>query len=102
MTGSEIYLTQSADIASRTLGDDTIIMSTLDSTVYMLNAVGTAIWNGADGATPLSAIVEERVCANFEVTREQAITDAQEFVKELSEHKILCISDSPLEAKGTP
>ena len=95
MASLETYLTQSADIASRTLGDDTIIMSTLDSTVFMLNSVGTAIWNAADGATPLSRIVQDRVCNEFEVTDEQAFADAKEFVDQLAEHGILSVSDAP-------
>ena len=76
MASNGMYLTQSDDIASRTIGDDTIIMSTLDSTVFMLNSVGTAIWNAADGATPLSRIVQERVCPEFDVSDEQALADA--------------------------
>lgn len=94
-----MYLTQSADIASRTLGEDTIIMSTLDSTVFMLNSVGTAIWNAADGATPLSKIIRERVCAEFEVSDEQAFEDAAEFVDELAKHGILLLSDAPVPPK---
>ena len=34
---AETYLAKSTDIAARTLGDETIIMSTLDSTIFMLN-----------------------------------------------------------------
>ena len=97
-----MYLAQSADIAARTLGDDTIIMSTLDSTVFMLNSVGTAIWNAADGATPLSRIVQERICPEFDVSDEQALADAKEFVDELVKHGILSISDVPVPPKEAP
>jgi len=96
MASTEMYLAQSADIASRTLGDDTIIMSTLDSTVFMLNSVGTAIWNAADGATPFSQIIRERVCAEFDVSDEQALAEAKDFVDELAKHGILLVSDSPV------
>ncbi len=102
MAITEMYLTQSADIAARTLGEDTVIMSTLDSTVFMLNSVGTAIWNAADGATPLSRIVRERVCAEFDVSGEQAIADAMEFVDELAKHGILHLSDAPVSPKEAP
>ena len=101
MASNGTYLTQSADIASRTIGDDTIIMSTLDSTIFMLNSVGTAIWNAADGATPLSRIIQEQVCAEFDVTDEQAFADAKEFIDELSKHGILLISDTPFSPKET-
>lgn len=93
---TETYLIQSPDIAARTLGDDTVIMSTLDSTVFMLNSVGTAIWKGADGATPLSRIIRESVCSQFDVTDEEAFADAKEFVDKLVDHGILSISESPV------
>jgi Coenzyme PQQ synthesis protein D (PqqD) len=96
MPTSERYLAKSRDIAARTLGDETIIMSTLDSTIFMLNPTGTAIWNAADGNTPLSRIIEERVCAEFDVPIDQASTDAQQFVDELAEHGILVVSDQPI------
>lgn len=101
MAATEMYLTQSSDIAARTLGEDTVIMSTLDSTIFMLNSVGTAIWNAADGATPLSRIIQERVCAEFDVTDEQAFADAKEFIDELSKHGILLISETPFFQKET-
>jgi hypothetical protein len=99
MAMAEMYLTQSADIASRTIGDDTLIMSTLDSTIFMLNSVGTAIWNSADGATPLSRIVQEKVCSEFDVSNEQALADAGKFVDELVKHGILSLSDTPVPPK---
>lgn len=99
MPSAEMYLSQSADIAARTLGDDTIIMSTLDSTVFMLNSVGTAIWKAADGTTPLSQIVHDRVCSEFEVAEDEAYADAKQFAGELAEHGILRISDAPAEAR---
>ena len=99
MTPEEIYIAQSPDIACSTLGDDTIIMSTLDSTVFMLNAVGTAIWKAADGAIPLSRIVQERVCSQFEVAEDLALADAREFVGELAQHGILSVTFAPLSPK---
>lgn len=96
MPSAEMYLSQSPDIAARTLGDDTIIMSTVDSTVFMLNSVGTAIWTAADGKTPLSQIIHERVCSEFDVADDEAYADAKEFAGELAEHGILRISDAPV------
>jgi hypothetical protein len=102
MALEETYIAQSPDIACSTLGDDTIIMSTLDSTVFMLNSVGTAIWKAADGATPLSRIVQEKVCAQFEVAEKQAMADAKEFVGELAQHGILSVSRAPVSPKEAP
>ncbi|MGA8090497.1 MAG: PqqD family protein [Terracidiphilus sp.] len=91
-----MFLSQSTDIAARTIGDDTLIMSTLDSTVFVLNAVGTVIWNAADGKTPLSQIVRDRVCSEFDISDEEALVDAQEFVHQLAEHGILSVSGLPV------
>jgi Coenzyme PQQ synthesis protein D (PqqD) len=102
MASSEVYITQSSDIASRTLGDETIVMSTADSTIFMLNSVGSAIWNAADGATPLSRIVHESVCSEFDVTDDLALADAKGFVDELVKHGILLISDAPVPNKEAP
>lgn len=99
MESTEMYLTQSNDIAARTLGDDTVIMSTLDSTIFMLNSVGSAIWNGADGKTPLSQIVNERICPEFDVSDEQAFADAKEFIDKMAKHGILLIHDAPVPPK---
>jgi Coenzyme PQQ synthesis protein D (PqqD) len=96
LESAEMYLSLSTNIAARTLGDDTLIMSTLDSTVFMLNAVGTAIWNAADGKTPLSQIVRDRVCSEFEVSDEEAYADAKEFVVQLAKHGILSVSGAPV------
>lgn len=99
MAAAESYIAQSPDIACSTLGDDTIIMSTLDSTIFMLNEVGTAIWKAADGRTPLARIVEEKVCAEFEVPEDRALKDAEEFVAELARHGILSVSAEPVSPK---
>ena len=99
---TEKYLAKSAAIASRMLGDETIIMSTIDSTLFTLNPVGTVIWEAADGSTPLSRIVTEKVCVAFDVTDEQAAADAAEFVEKLAQHGILLVSDQPIRTEDKP
>ena len=73
-----------------------MIMSAVDSTFFTLNEVGTAIWQAADGLTPLSEIVARKICAAFDVSPSQAQPDAELFVQELSQHGILRISDHPI------
>jgi hypothetical protein len=92
----ETYIAQSTNIASSTLGDETIVMSTLDSTIFMLNSVGTALWKAADGCTPLSRIVREKICEEFDITGDLALADAKEFVDKLAQHGILLVSTEPL------
>jgi hypothetical protein len=93
---SETYIAQSSAIAARMLGDETMIMSAVDSTFFTLNEVASAIWQAADGRTPLSEIVEKRICAEFDVDPVTAASDAENFVRELSEHGILMVSEKPI------
>jgi hypothetical protein len=96
MTLLDKYVAKSSAIAERTLGNETIIMSAVDSTLFTLNPTASAIWEAADGKTPLSRIVEVKICAEFDVTPEQASQDAQELVAMLVEKGILKISDTSL------
>jgi hypothetical protein len=78
------------------LAGEMMVMNSADSTFFTLNPVATAIWQGADGCTPLREIVRERVCGEFDIEPEQALVDAEQFVTELSGHGILRVSDQPL------
>ena len=49
----KLYVARSTAIAARSLGDETMVMSAADSTLFTLNEVATMIWQAADGATPL-------------------------------------------------
>jgi hypothetical protein len=92
------YIARSSSIAARVLGGEMMVMSTADSTFFTLNQVATAIWQAADGHTPLTQIVESTVCQEFDVEPEAALRDAEEFVANLSQHGILLVSDEPFEA----
>lgn len=94
---SEIYIAQSSAVAARSLGDDMMIMSAADSTLFSLNAVAACIWQAADGCTPLSQIVAQKVCALFDVDLDTAYRDALELVEALARHGILTISDRSAE-----
>ena len=93
---SPLYLARSKEIAARQLGDEMIIMSARDSTLFSLNEVGLVIWEAADGRTTLEQIVKDKVCTDFDVTPEEALKDAESFVRELAAHGILILSDAPV------
>jgi coenzyme PQQ synthesis protein D (PqqD) len=97
----EKYIARSPAIASRLLGGEMMIMSAVDSTFYTLNPVATVIWQAADGSTPLSQIVADQVCAEFDVDFETAQRDVAGFVAELSSHGILLLSDRPFPVAAT-
>jgi hypothetical protein len=93
---AEKYIARSKAIAARMLGGEMMVMSAADSTFFTLNDVASAIWQAADGRTPLSEIVAGKICREFEVDRERAQRGADRFVDELSQHGILLVSDQPL------
>jgi hypothetical protein len=96
-----IYITRNSGIAARALAGEMMVMNSVDSTFFTLNPVATAIFQAADGRTPLRDIVRDRVCEQFDVDPEQAQADAEQFVAELSGHGILLVSNQPL-ASGAP
>jgi hypothetical protein len=92
---TEKYITRSTAIAARMLGGEMMIMSATDSTFFTLSEVATAIWQAADGRTPLSDIVTQVICNQFEVEADIARADAEQFISELSQYGILLVSDQP-------
>jgi hypothetical protein len=93
---AEKYIARSSAIAARMLNGEVMVMSVSDSTFFTLNEVATAIWQAADGCTPLSRIVAHKICRDFDVDEDRALRGAEHFVDELSQHGILLVSDQPL------
>src|SRR5216683_7912018 len=90
------YVARSAAIAARALGDETMVMSATNSTLFTLDEVASVIWAAADGVTPLDEIVANKICTQYDISPEAALKDAQALVENLAEHGILLISDQPL------
>jgi coenzyme PQQ synthesis protein D (PqqD) len=95
---STTYIARSSAVAARRLGDEMVVMSALDSTLFSLSDVAAVLWEAADGRTPLDRIVRDRVCSAYEVDPATALRDAEEFVRALSAHGVLLVSDQPIEA----
>jgi hypothetical protein len=89
------YIARSSAVAARQLGEEMVIMSAADSRLFSLNETATVIWLAADGQTPLSEIVRQHVCQEFDVEPEQAYCDAVEFAEELARYGLLSLSDEP-------
>ncbi|HTA42899.1 MAG TPA: PqqD family protein [Bryobacteraceae bacterium] len=92
---STCYPKKAANLASRVLKGEAIIMNPVDSSLFSLNETATAIWEAADGRTTLQEIVEREVCPRFEIDSESALRDAEEVVHALAEHSILLVSEEP-------
>jgi hypothetical protein len=98
---SPLYLAHSKEIAARVLDGEMMIMSARDSTLFSLNELGTIIWQAADGTTSLEEIVAQKICPEYDVEPAEALKDAEAFVRELAEHGILVLSESPLGESGS-
>ncbi len=93
---SAVYIARANEVAARSLDGEMMIMSAQNSTLFTLNSVGTVIWQSADGKTPLTEIVEHKICAEFEVGLAEALKDAESFVNGLASHGIIVVSDVPI------
>src|ERR1700677_2588112 len=99
MPENSTYIARSSAIAARALAGEMMVMNSSDSTFFTLNEVATAIFQAADGRTPLEEIVRERICEQFDVDPDEAQADAERFVAELSGHRILLVSNQPLNSE---
>jgi hypothetical protein len=66
---TDVYIAHGERLAARALASETVILRADDSGLYVLNEIGTILWQAADGATPLSVIVEQMVCPRFDIDR---------------------------------
>ncbi|PYM87407.1 MAG: hypothetical protein DMD84_17225 [Candidatus Rokuibacteriota bacterium] len=90
----ERYLARNPDVAWRVYDGEAVILLPENSSLNTLNAVGTLIWEAADGTTPLSAVVG-RICEEFDVDRAQAERDATGFIEKLRERSLVIVSETP-------
>jgi hypothetical protein len=90
---AEAYLTQSPRTAWRIYDGEAVVLCPDDSTLNTLNAVGTLIWESADGKTPVSAIVA-RICKEFDVDAERAERDTQAFIAKLDARGFVIVSET--------
>ena len=92
----EQYLARNPRTAWRVYDGEAVILLAEDSTLNTLNPVGTLIWEGADGKTPLATIVD-RICAEFDVEPAAASRDVTGFIDKLRERGLLTTSAAPNE-----
>jgi hypothetical protein len=90
------YVARSNAIAARALGDETMVMSATNSTLFTLNEVATTLWEAADGVTPLDEIIENKICAQYAVEPAAALKDAKALIEGLASHGLLLVADTPI------
>ncbi len=93
---SDKFIRRSRETAARRLGDETMVLSVADSTLFSLNEIAGIVWHAADGRTPLREIVASLIVPEYEIDAETAYRDALELVEELARKGILEVADSPI------
>ena len=89
-TVSDVFIAKGPRLAARKVGGEMVILSADDSSLYVLNSVGTAVWEAADGRTTAAERSSPTsICREFDIDGESATRDVDEFVRELSSHGIL-------------
>ena len=89
-----IYISRAKDIATRKLGDETIVMSVRSSRLFTLNESATQIWDVADGQHSIEQIVHDVICEQYEVDYDTALQDAVELVQKLANDGLLLTYES--------
>ena len=79
-------------LAARKVGGEMVILSAEDSSLFLLNEVGTAIWEAADGRRSIQAIADA-LSAEYDVDRATALADVTEFVESLTAAGILSVAE---------
>ncbi|MEO8302752.1 MAG: PqqD family protein [Betaproteobacteria bacterium] len=100
MSGTR-YVARATKVAARMIGDEMMIMSGLDSSLFSLNVTASVLWQAADGRTLLADIVDRHICTRFDIGRGVALRDAEEMAEDLARHGILRVSDAPIVDAGT-
>ena len=93
---------RSPQVAARRLGDEIMIMSAPDSTLFTLNEVAALIWEASDGSLALNEIVERDICPAYDVPADLALQDAELLAEELVAHGILLLCEESVRAALEP
>jgi hypothetical protein len=77
---------------TRTIDGQAVIMDPLEGKLLTLNEVGTFIWEMADGNFTQEDMLTS-LCREFEVSREAASSDLDEFTATLREKSLLLLEE---------
>jgi hypothetical protein len=88
MVGKDSYVNRSDKAVYRVLDNEAMIVNPGGNKMSVLNNVGSRIWEMADGRIGVGKIAGA-VHEEFNITYEQALTDAIDFLEELSEKGLI-------------
>ncbi len=81
-------------VATRVVDDEAIVVLADEGQVQVYNAVGTRIWELADGTRSVSDIADQ-IAAEYQVTRVQAQQDVETFLHRLADANVLVFQERP-------
>ena len=87
------FVVRGERLAARKVGGEMVILSADDSSLFVLNEIGTVIWEAADGRTSLDTIADG-ICREFDVDVETARRDIAEFVRALAAAGVMSVQGS--------
>jgi hypothetical protein len=99
---SDVFFVKAGRLAARKVAGEVVILRADDSSLYVLNGVGTAVWDAADGHTPVDALVRDVICRDFDVDVDIALRDVSEFIAALTAQGVLRTSDRPMATGDAP
>ena len=71
------------------IDDEAILMGPADDTLYELNAVGTFILKQLEEKPQSIRSISDLICENYDVAKEQAISDTKAFINGLTNNNWL-------------
>jgi hypothetical protein len=90
------YPDKSPMTASRIMDGEAVIIMPQDNEVKILNEVGSRIWDVLDGSQDIDQIISV-ISDEFDVTRDKALQDITEFIRELYQKNMVVLLDRPKE-----
>ena len=87
------YFIRDDGVVWRDIAGQVVIAERDNSKIRTLNKVASVIWIMTDGTNRLDDVVQV-ICEKFDVTKEQAQVDSEEFYRELMAEKLIRVKSS--------
>ena len=94
MDTTKIYPKRHPQTAGRVIDNEAVLMLSDDSEIHVLNAVGSRVYELADGTNSLAQI-SQQIAQEFDVSLEQAAIDTQDFLQELLDRNVFVLANQP-------
>jgi hypothetical protein len=94
MQSSNLYAAPHPQTAGRVIEDEAVLLLAETNEIQVLNGVGSRIFELADGSRTLAEIASV-LTDEYNVDFDQALADVDAFVRELVDHRVLVVDESP-------